>query len=73
MRNVYSKNMRMKTSTVPAAYFSRMRMCMFSLCMRLTNEFGTQMKNAHTDLIRIRIYAYAISEKYAAGAVCQKV
>ena len=51
--------------------FAHMRMCMLSLCMRLTNEFGTQMKNTHTDLIRIRIriYAYAISEKYAAGTV----
>ena len=26
-----------------------------SLCMRHKNEFGTQMKNTHTDLIRIRI------------------
>ena len=50
------------------------RMCMFFLCMRLTKEFGTQMKNTHTGLIRIRIririYAYAISEKYAADTVC---
>ena len=41
--------------------------------MRLTNKFGTQMKNTHTGRIRIRIrmriYTYAISEKYAAGIV----
>ena len=52
------------SNTVPAAYFSRMRICPFvrvcvcaclSLCMRHKNEFGTQMKNTHTDLIRIRI------------------
>ena len=57
---------------------ARMCMCMFSLCMRLANEFGTEMKNTQTGLIRIRIriririYAYAISEKYAAGTVFKK-
>ena len=48
-------------------------MRIFSLCMRHTNEFGTEMKNTHTGLIRIRIririYAYVICEKYAAGTV----
>ena len=58
----------LQSDTVPAAYFSRMRMCMrmcitvcvvarmlrmricmFSLCMSLTSEFETLMKNTHTE------------------------
>ena len=47
----------------PYAYYC-MRICPYvrvcvcaclSVCMRHKNEFGTQMKNTHTDLLRIRI------------------
>ena len=37
------------------------RVCVFlSLCMRLTNEFGTRMKNTHMHIkIQLNEYGYA--------------